>query len=55
MIAHVSGVVAEKFNSSLIVDVHGVGYEVAVAAGDYESALLNEPVKLFTHHHIREQ
>ena len=55
MIAHVSGVVAEKFNSSLIVDVHGVGYEVAVAATDYEVALLNEPIKLFTHHHIREQ
>lgn len=55
MIAHVSGVVAEKFNTSLIVDVHGVGYEVAVAALDYEGALLNEPIKLFTYHHIREQ
>jgi len=55
MIAHVSGTVAEKFNSSVIVDVHGVGYEVAVALGDYESALLNEPVKFYTHHHIREQ
>ncbi|HEY5695680.1 MAG TPA: Holliday junction branch migration protein RuvA [Candidatus Saccharimonadales bacterium] len=55
MIAHVSGVVAEKFGSSVIVDVHGVGYEVAVAAGDYERALLNEPVKFYTYHHIREQ
>jgi Holliday junction DNA helicase RuvA len=55
MIAHVDGVVAEKFNSSLIVDVHGVGYEVAVAAGDYDRALLNEPLKLYTYHHIREQ
>ena len=55
MIAHVAGVVAEKFNSSLIVDVHGVGYEVAVAALDYDAALLNEPIKLFTYHHIREQ
>jgi Holliday junction DNA helicase RuvA len=55
MIAHVSGVVAEKFNSSVIVDVHGVGYEVAVALGDYERALLNEPVKFHTYHHIREQ
>jgi holliday junction DNA helicase RuvA len=55
MIAHVSGVVAEKFGSSVIVDVHGVGYEVAVAAGDYERALLNEPVKFHTYHHIREQ
>lgn len=55
MIAHISGVVAEKFNSSVIVDVHGVGYEVAVALGDYERALLNEPVKFYTYHHIREQ
>lgn len=55
MIAHVSGIVAEKFNSSVIVDVHGVGYEVAVALGDFENALLNEPVKFYTYHHIREQ
>jgi len=55
MIAHVSGVVSEKFNSSIIVDVHGVGYEVAVALGDYDQATLNEPVKFYTHHHIREQ
>jgi len=55
MIAHVSGIVAEKFNSSVIVDVHGVGYEVAVAMGDFERALLNEPVKFYTYHHIREQ
>lgn len=55
MIAHVSGIVAEKFNSSVIVDVQGVGYEVAVALGDYEHALLNEPVKFYTYHHIREQ
>jgi len=55
MIAHVSGIVAEKFNSSVIVDVHGVGYEVAVALGDYEQALINEPVKFYTYHHIREQ
>lgn len=55
MIAHVAGTVAEKFQSSLIIDVQGVGYEVAVAAGDFEQALLNEPVKLYTYHHIREQ
>jgi len=55
MIAHVVGKVAEKFGSSVIVDVHGVGYEVAVAANDYEGALLNEEVKFYTYHHIREQ
>jgi Holliday junction DNA helicase RuvA len=55
MIAHVSGIVAEKLGSALIIDVHGIGYEVAVAAGDYEHALLNEPIMLHTYHHIREQ
>jgi Holliday junction DNA helicase RuvA len=55
MIAHVSGVVAEKFGSSVIVDVHDVGYEVQVAAGDFDRALLGEPVKFYTYHHVREQ
>lgn len=55
MIAHVAGVVAEKFNSSVIVDVHGIGYEVAVALGDYEHTMLHEEVKFYTYHHIREQ
>ncbi len=55
MIAHVSGVLAEKFLSSVIVDVGGVGYEVFVSALDYETATLNEPIKFYTHHHVREQ
>lgn len=55
MIAHVSGVVAEKFANSVIVDVHDVGYEVHVAAGDFDRALLGEPIKFYTYHHIREQ
>jgi len=55
MIAHVSGVVAEKFGNSVIVDVHDVGYEVQVAAGDFDQALLNESIKFYTYHHIREQ
>jgi len=55
MIAHVQGTVTEKLLSSVIVDVNGVGYEVNVAAGDYERAILDEKVKFYTHHHIREQ
>lgn len=55
MIAHVSGVVAEKFANSVIIDVHGVGYEVQVAAGDFDAALLDETVKFYTYHHVREQ
>lgn len=55
MIAHVQGTVTEKMVTSVIVDVHGIGYEVNVAAGDYDRAVLNEAVKLYTYHHIREQ
>lgn len=55
MIAHVKGIVTEKMITSLIVDVHGVGYEVNVAAGDFEQATLNDEIKFYTYHHIREQ
>jgi len=55
MIAHVVGLVAEKFNTTIIVDVHGVGYEVQVSAGDFDASLMGEQVKLHTYHHIREQ
>lgn len=55
MIAHVKGIVTEKMLTSLIVDVHGVGYEVNVAAGDYDRAVLHDEVTFYTHHHIREQ
>lgn len=56
MIAHVYGILAEKFApSSVIVDVNGVGYEVQLAAGDFENVLLDSNVKFYTYHHIREQ
>lgn len=55
MIAHVFGIVAEKFANSIIVDVHDIGYEVQVPSGDFDHALLGEQIKLFTYHHIREQ
>ena len=55
MIAHVSGVVVEKFGSSVIVDVHGIGYEIQLAAGDFDATVLDTSVKYYTYHHIREQ
>ncbi len=55
MIAHVFGVVVEKFNSSIIVDVNGIGYEVQVATGDFDATLLDTNVKFYTYHHVREQ
>lgn len=55
MIAHVKGIVTEKMLTSVIVDVQGVGYEVNVAVGDYDQATLNDEIKFYTYHHIREQ
>lgn len=54
MIAHVKGIIAEKFNTSVIVDVNGVGYEVALSALDYEDAKLDEEKKYYTYHKISE-
>ena len=54
MIAHVKGVIAEKFNNSVIVDVNGVGYEVTLTALDYDAVKLGDEIKFYTYHSIRE-
>ena len=54
MIAHVAGEVVEKTENAIIIDVGGLGYEVQVASGDFESAILGERIKLYTHDHLRE-
>lgn len=56
MIAHLSGTIAEKFGAgSVVIDVHGVGYEVSVSAGDFEAVMLGQDAKFYTYHHVREQ
>lgn len=54
MIAHVTGQVVEKTDNALIIDVSGLGYEVQVAAPDFNTALLGTQIKLYTHDHWRE-
>lgn len=54
MIAHIKGIVVEKFISSLIVDVNGVGYELTVPALDFDATNLDDEVKFYTHHSVRE-
>ncbi len=54
MIAHIKGQIAEKFESSVIVDVHGVGYELTITAPDFDKVNLNDEVKFYTYHSIRE-
>lgn len=55
MIAHIFGNVAEKFDGAIIVDAMGVGYEINVAANDYDAVKYGDEVKFYTYHHIREQ
>lgn len=54
MIAHVKGEVAEKFENSVIVDVNGVGYEIALTALDFDAIAVGETQKFYTHHSVRE-
>lgn len=54
MIAHLIGCVTEKFLSSVIIDVNGVGYEVSVTSLDSKQVNLDDKVKLYTYHAIRE-
>jgi len=56
VIAHLAGTIAEKFGAgSVVIDVHGVGYEVSVSAGDFEAVALSQDAKFYTCHHVREQ
>ncbi|MDO5481112.1 MAG: Holliday junction branch migration protein RuvA [Candidatus Saccharibacteria bacterium] len=54
MIAHISGTITEIFGNSVIVDVHGVGYELTLPAIDAESLSLSDEKKFYTFHSIRE-
>lgn len=54
MIAHLAGEVTEKLEASVIIDVHGVGYEVILTAVDLDSFNLGTKVKVYTHHALRE-
>lgn len=54
MIAYLSGVVAQNSLSSIVLDVHGVGYGVRVSATDGGSLASGGEAKLFIYEHIRE-
>jgi Holliday junction DNA helicase RuvA len=54
MIATLTGVVAEKTNEQLVLDVNGVGYGLLVANEDFGRLTTDERAKLYVHEHIRE-
>ena len=55
MIAHLTGKIIDKNLNTLIIDVAGVGYEVAVPTSDASRLILGETTSLKIYHHIREQ
>lgn len=55
MIAQIKGTLVEKYETSIVVDVSGVGYEILVTNLDYESVNLGDEVKFYTYHAVREQ
>lgn len=54
MIAHLDGQVTEKLPTSIIIDVHGVGYEVIISAPDAETVNLGDHKKFYTYHAVRD-
>ena len=55
MIAYVRGVLDHKEPGRVVVDVGGIGYEIFVPLSTYQKLpALGGQVKLFTHHHVRE-
>src|SRR3972149_1649138 len=55
MIASIAGVLISKSPNSIIVDVHGVGYQVFIPLSTfYRLPELSKPVTLHTYTHVRE-
>ena len=55
MIAHLSGTLLEKHPNMVILDVHGVGYEITIPVSVFSSLPeRGQPVQLHIHTHVRE-
>jgi Holliday junction DNA helicase RuvA len=55
MIAHLRGTLLEKHPNLAVVDVHGVGYEIAIPVSAFSSLPeQGQPVALHIHTHVRE-
>lgn len=54
MIAHLDGIITEKLPTSVIIDVHGIGYEVIISTPDAERINLDDKIKFYTYHAVRD-
>ena len=55
MIATLSGVVSEKLEDVVVLDVQGIGYGLNVTAEDFANMVIGEQAKVYVYEHIREQ
>jgi Holliday junction DNA helicase RuvA len=55
MISYIHGQIIEKSAPAIIVDVHGIGYQITLTTPDFDAYNLNDTVKIHTHHLVREQ
>ncbi len=54
MISHIKGIIEEKFNNAITIDVNGIGYEIIVSSLDFDNLNLNDNAKIYTYHKISE-
>lgn len=55
MIAHIEGQIAEKSPTRVVLDVHGVGYELMISISTFEALPeVGQRVRLLSHQHVRE-
>ena len=54
MIAYIKGILTYIQDDSIIVDVHGIGYELVCANPFVFQDLLNKEIQINTYHHVRE-
>lgn len=55
MIGYIRGIILKKQPPMIIIEVHGIGYEVITSMMTYEKlGALNQPIELYTHFIVRE-
>lgn len=54
MIATLSGIVTEKLQDIVVLEVNGLGYGLLVTSEDYGQLQTDRPAKLYVYEHIRE-
>lgn len=54
MIAYIRGILTHILDDSIIVDVHGVGYQIICANPFVFQSSINDEVFVYTYHHVRE-